>query len=61
MRVRPWGADRAADDLDGVAAEDIVEATGELRIPIVDEESPGSHRILTCREEVASLLRDPAG
>jgi hypothetical protein len=52
--VRPWGSDWHADDLDPFAAEHLVEATGELRVPIVDEEAPRTLRIV--RRPAARVL-----
>jgi hypothetical protein len=37
-RIGPWSADRGADDPDSFSLEDCVEAQGELRISVPDQE-----------------------
>src|SRR6266540_4683201 len=55
--VRSRGPDRGLDDPHAPGAEDLVERTGELGIPIADEEA-GPWMPLPYRQ-VASLLGDP--
>jgi hypothetical protein len=56
-RVRSWGADRGPDDPYAFGAEDLIERTGELRIPVPDHE-PDASKPLPHRE-VAGLLGHP--
>jgi len=37
-RVRPWGPDRRLEDSDVLGPEDLVEAPGELRVPIPEQD-----------------------
>ena len=36
-RVRSWGPDRRLDDVHSFGPEDLVEGTGELRVPVPDQ------------------------
>jgi hypothetical protein len=56
-RVRARSPDRRLDDPRAFGAEDLVERTGELRVPIPDEE-PNAIKPLPQRQ-VAGLLDDP--
>jgi hypothetical protein len=59
VRVRVRRLDRRADDLDLFAAEDVVEATAELGVAIVNQEAERSLAIVERHQQVARLLRDP--
>jgi len=60
--VRSWSLDRGLDDQDAFVGEDVVEAAGELGVPVPDEKSvrPGV-AIAELVGEVSGLLGDPGG
>jgi hypothetical protein len=58
-RVGLWSVDRCSDDLDPLAAEDLVEDAAELRVAIVDQEAWGRGSVGERPRELARLLRDP--
>src|SRR5437016_1529021 len=58
-RVRLRSLDRCSDDLDPLAAEDLVEGAAELRVAIVDQEAWGRGSVGERPRELARLLRDP--
>jgi hypothetical protein len=58
-RVRLRSLDRCSDDLDPVAAEDLVEGAAELRVAIVDQEAWRRGAVGERPREPARLLRDP--
>jgi hypothetical protein len=58
-RVRLRSLDRCSDDLDPLAAEDLVEGAAELRVAIVDQEAWRRGSVSERPRELARLLRDP--
>ena len=60
-RVRSRGPDRRPDDPDALGAEHVVEAGGELRVSIADEELDYSGALGEVQAQVAGLLGDPEG
>jgi hypothetical protein len=54
-----WSVDRCSDDLDPLAAEDLVEGAAELRVAIVDQEAWRRGSVGERPRELARLLRDP--
>jgi hypothetical protein len=58
-RVGLRSLDRCSDDLDPLAAEDLVEGPGELRVAIVDQEAWRRGSVGERPRELAGLLRDP--
>src|ERR1035437_2144096 len=59
VRVRTRRADPSADGLDTDRGEHLVEAGGELGVPVADEESESPAGILQVRGEIAGHLCDP--
>src|SRR5450759_2052888 len=59
VRVRTRRTDRSADGLDTDRGEHLVEAGGELGVPVADEESEHPTGILQVRGEIAGHLGDP--
>ena len=55
--IRPGGPDRGSDDPDALAAEDRVERSSELGVPVADEEPHPRQPLLD--GEVPRLLGDP--
>jgi hypothetical protein len=55
--VRLWRSDRRVDHLDRFAAEDLVEASAELAVAVVDQEPRPLEQ--AGEAEVAGLLGDP--
>src|SRR5450756_1769898 len=53
------GPDRSRDHLGPFRAEDLVEGSDELGVPIVDEEPDGGGAIIEVHREVPGLLGDP--
>jgi hypothetical protein len=58
-RVRPRRPHRRAQDPDALGAEDRIEAIGELRVPVVDEEPELPDAVPKVHDEVAGLLGYP--
>ena len=54
-----WSPDRCSDDLDPLAAEDLVEGAAELRVSIVDQEAGRRGSVGERPRQLARLLRDP--
>ena len=57
--VGTWSTDRCADDPNTLGTEDLVEAGGELGVPISDQEP---HRLISLHQlegQVSGLLDDP--
>jgi hypothetical protein len=52
---------RCAQDLEALGAEDRIEAVGEPRVAIADEEAELPHAVPKVYEQVAGLLRDQPG
>jgi hypothetical protein len=59
--VRAWRAGRGLDDLDVLGGEHRVEGSGELRVPVPDQEPKSVDPITEIRDQVAGLLRGPLG
>jgi len=59
VRVGPRGPHRGADDLDALGGEHLVEAGGELRIAITDEEPEGWTLFCQVAHQVPGDLGDP--
>jgi hypothetical protein len=57
--VRPRRPHRRAQDPDALGAKDRIEAVGEFRVPVADEEPEQADAIPKVHEQVASLLGDP--
>ena len=57
--VRPRGSNRGLDDPDALGAEHLVEAGGELRVSVADEELGRSGTLGQDETQVAGLLGDP--
>jgi hypothetical protein len=58
-RVRLWGSNRSHDDPDALGAEHLVEAGGELRVSVTDQELDLSGTLAQDETQVAGLLGDP--
>src|SRR5690349_14173893 len=61
VAVRPrclWGS---PDHVDALGGEDGVEGSGELRVPVPDQEPEGRGPIAEIDQDVACLLRRPGG
>jgi hypothetical protein len=58
-RVRTRRPVGQADDLDALAAEDFIEGSGELGVPVTEQELGGKVAILQLPGQVPSLLDDP--
>jgi hypothetical protein len=58
-RICPRRSNGSLDDSDALSAEHLVEAGGELRVSVPDEELGCSRAFGKIRGEVASLLDDP--
>ena len=59
VRVRARRADRRADDLGAFRGEDLVEATREFGVPVVDEETEATTVFVEVRDEVPGYLGHP--
>src|ERR1019366_9306699 len=59
VRVRTRRTDRSADGLDTDRGEHLVEAGGELGVPVADEEPESTTGIFEVRGEIAGHLCDP--
>jgi|SRR5450759_313353 hypothetical protein len=57
--VRTGGSDRHADDPDAIGSEHFVEARGELRVTVPDQELRRVTLFSQDEAQVASLLGDP--
>jgi hypothetical protein len=58
-RVRTWRSNGRLDDPDALSAEHLVEAGGELRVSVPDEELDCSGALGDDDAQVAGLLHDP--
>ena len=58
-RVRTWRSNGRLDDPDALSAEHLVEAGGELRVSVPDEELDCSGALGEDDAQVAGLLDDP--
>ena len=58
-RVCPWYPDRGADDPDVGTGEHGVERSGELAVPVTDQEPEPVGAIAEIHQQLAGLLRDP--
>src|ERR1035437_5130650 len=57
--VRVWSLDRGADHPHPLRAQDRVERSTELRVPVADEEPDGARPNVEAQRQVASLLGPP--
>ena len=58
-RVRPGRPHRGADDPHACAGEDGVERSGELAVPVADQEPEPVGAVAEVHQQVAGLLGDP--
>ena len=56
--VRPWRSDRCLDHADSLGAEHLVERSGELGVPVSDEELDGAPSFGQITDQVAGELGD---